>query len=107
MRTFLAIVFLIAQAIQSPALQYVCPMHPDVRSATPGNCPRCAMALVPRSADVGNEVLELSATPKAPLAGKPVALTFVVTRRRHRPAAAQFRRPARAALSSCSWSATT
>ena len=36
------------------------------------------MALVPRSADVGNEVLELSATPRAPVAGKPVALTFAV-----------------------------
>jgi hypothetical protein len=36
------------------------------------------MALVPRSADVGNEILELSATPTAPVAGKPVALTFLV-----------------------------
>jgi heavy metal-binding protein len=77
-RTFLAILVLSAQVAQAPALQYVCPMHPDVRSATPGRCPRCAMALVPRSADVGNEVLELSATPTAPLAGRPVALTFVV-----------------------------
>jgi hypothetical protein len=77
-RTILALVFVAAQAVQSPALQYVCPMHPDIRSAKPGNCPRCAMALVPRSTDVGNEILELTATPKAPIAGKPVALTFVV-----------------------------
>jgi hypothetical protein len=26
---------------------YVCPMHPDVRQTTPGNCPRCGMKLVP------------------------------------------------------------
>jgi hypothetical protein len=26
---------------------YWCPMHPDVRSADPGTCPVCAMALVP------------------------------------------------------------
>src|SRR5690606_11138136 len=26
---------------------YTCPMHPEVKSATPGNCPRCGMKLVP------------------------------------------------------------
>jgi hypothetical protein len=25
---------------------YTCPMHPEVRSATPGNCPKCGMTLV-------------------------------------------------------------
>ncbi len=27
--------------------QYTCPMHPQVRSPRPGNCPKCGMALVP------------------------------------------------------------
>ena len=27
--------------------KYICPMHPDVKSAKPGNCPKCSMALVP------------------------------------------------------------
>jgi hypothetical protein len=27
--------------------RYVCPMHPEVKSNTPGNCPICNMALVP------------------------------------------------------------
>jgi P-type Cu+ transporter len=27
--------------------EYTCPMHPEVRSPTPGNCPKCGMALVP------------------------------------------------------------
>jgi hypothetical protein len=31
---------------QSPALGYACPMHPDVRSASSGVCPRCGMQLV-------------------------------------------------------------
>jgi len=26
---------------------YTCPMHPTVRQATPGPCPKCGMALVP------------------------------------------------------------
>jgi Cu+-exporting ATPase len=26
---------------------YTCPMHPEIRSATPGNCPLCGMALEP------------------------------------------------------------
>jgi Cu+-exporting ATPase len=26
---------------------YTCPMHPEIRSVKPGNCPKCGMALVP------------------------------------------------------------
>jgi hypothetical protein len=26
---------------------YTCPMHPEVRSKTPGKCPKCGMTLVP------------------------------------------------------------
>jgi hypothetical protein len=29
------------------AAVYTCPMHPEVRSPTPGHCPRCGMDLVP------------------------------------------------------------
>ncbi len=28
---------------------YTCPMHPEVRSETPGNCPKCGMALEPET----------------------------------------------------------
>ncbi len=31
----------------SGGFQYVCPMHPEVKSATPGECPICGMALEP------------------------------------------------------------
>ena len=26
---------------------YICPMHPEVHQAGPGNCPKCGMALEP------------------------------------------------------------
>ena len=32
---------------------YLCPMHPDVRQATPGKCPKCGMALLPEGTRFG------------------------------------------------------
>ena len=36
--------------ITEAAGDYTCPMHPEVRQASPGRCPACGMALVRRSA---------------------------------------------------------
>jgi hypothetical protein len=37
-----------AQSRSAPTTAvYTCPMHPEVRSSTPGNCPKCGMPLVP------------------------------------------------------------
>lgn len=33
------------------AIQYVCPMHADVRSNEPGKCPKCGMKLVPANGE--------------------------------------------------------
>jgi Cu+-exporting ATPase len=33
--------------IQPTEAEYTCPMHPEIRSRKPGNCPKCGMALVP------------------------------------------------------------
>ncbi len=38
----------------SPA-HYVCPMHSDVSSDSPGKCPRCGMALKEEKPDAGQE----------------------------------------------------
>jgi len=35
-----------------PGTTYTCPMHPEVRQAGPGACPRCGMALEPATAGV-------------------------------------------------------
>jgi hypothetical protein len=36
-----------ASASPDAAVIYTCPMHPQVRSPVPGNCPICGMTLVP------------------------------------------------------------
>lgn len=35
------------QAVASGAAEYTCPMHPEVRQAGPGKCPKCGMFLEP------------------------------------------------------------
>lgn len=30
---------------KKPAFHYICPMHADVKSKTPGKCPKCKMKL--------------------------------------------------------------
>jgi Cu(I)/Ag(I) efflux system membrane fusion protein len=34
-------------ASSPPAVDYTCPMHPDVHSTSPGKCPKCGMDLQP------------------------------------------------------------
>ncbi|MDP3671417.1 MAG: heavy metal translocating P-type ATPase [Telluria sp.] len=34
---------------------YTCPMHPEIRSDRPGNCPKCGMALEPVIPELGEE----------------------------------------------------
>lgn len=39
-----------ASAATIAATEYTCPMHPEIRQAEPGSCPKCGMALEPVSA---------------------------------------------------------
>lgn len=46
---------------QPPGTIYTCPMHPEIRQPTPGNCPKCGMTLepvIPTLEDEGNPELE-------------------------------------------------
>jgi Cu+-exporting ATPase len=39
--------------------EYTCPMHPEIVRDEPGNCPKCGMALEPRTVEVEEDTSEL------------------------------------------------
>jgi FtsP/CotA-like multicopper oxidase with cupredoxin domain len=43
---FITICLLIALTGVAQTVTYTCPMHPEIRSSKPGNCPKCGMKLV-------------------------------------------------------------
>ena len=49
-----------AASVSSAQMEYVCPMDPEVSQMGPGTCPKCGMALEPRTAvlETGNPELE-------------------------------------------------
>src|SRR5262245_14642109 len=68
-----------AQAEAADDAEYICPMHPEVRSKTKGKCPKCAMTLVSiNPAVVDNFGLKMEATPSAPKANEKVRLRFTI-----------------------------
>src|SRR5260370_13958373 len=66
-----------ARPAQAP-LDYYCPMDLDVRSATPGKCPRCGMTLRLGIPEPVEYPLELKLVPPAPRDGAPVTFLFKV-----------------------------
>ncbi len=65
-------------AVDQP-LDYVCPMDPDVRSATPGKCPRCGMTMVFGIPDPEEYPLHLQIDPPHFAPREKVDLVFSIT----------------------------
>ena len=96
MRTFalaLTLLFVAALAAQNPPPPpnvdvdtgindpvYICPMlsDRDIRSHTPGDCPRCGMKLVAEIPEPVDYHLDLTINPSVPRPGAAVRLTFAV-----------------------------
>jgi hypothetical protein len=65
-----------AAQLPPPVIDFTCPMDPDVRSKTPGKCPRCGMQLEAGIQQPVKYRLELTSSPANPSAGQPVELRF-------------------------------
>ena len=57
---------------------FICPMDPDVRSHSPGNCARCGMALVAGVPDPKEYHLDVTVTPQPVTPGEKVTLRYEV-----------------------------
>jgi hypothetical protein len=58
------------------AVEFICPMDRDVRSATPGKCPRCGMTLVANLPDPIEYPVDLRVDPPQIPSARPIALEF-------------------------------
>lgn len=58
---------------------YACPMHPEVMSPEPGECPRCRMKLERiGQVEPGDFVVRIQTSPAPPVAGEELLLRFAV-----------------------------
>jgi heavy metal-binding protein len=61
---------------ETPPVDFVCPMDPEVRSAQPGKCPKCGMKLEAGIRDQMEYPLRLQVTPRQIPAGRELQLLF-------------------------------
>jgi hypothetical protein len=76
----LSVVALLAGALvcAQQAIEFTCPMDRDVRSKTPGKCPRCGMTLVANLPEPVEYPVDLRVDPPRIPSGRPIALEFRV-----------------------------
>mgnify|MGYP005810830469 CR=1 FL=1 len=75
---FLAALATTGLLAQDQGGDYVCPMDRDVRSSSPGVCPRCGMKLVPGVPDPVEYPVRVTAHPRVVKPGAEVELAFEV-----------------------------
>jgi hypothetical protein len=77
----LLLCFLLAALLGAPqaAVEFICPMDRDVRSPTPGKCPRCGMTLMAHLPEPIEYPLGLRVVPPQIPAGRNITLEFSVT----------------------------
>ena len=68
--------FLAAALCGQPAIEFICPMDREVRSPTPGKCPRCGMALVANLPEPLEYPVDLRVNPPRIPSGQPITLEF-------------------------------
>lgn len=61
-----------------PDVEFVCPMDKDVRSKTPGKCPRCGMTMVANLPDAREFLVNIATAPRLLKPGEESLLTFRV-----------------------------
>ena len=70
------VLLLAAVTLLAQAPVFVCPMDPEVRSASPGKCPRCGMTLVANLPDPVEYPMDFRAEPRQIPAGREITLQF-------------------------------
>ena len=71
--------FAAALLCAQPAIEFTCPMDRDVRSKTPGKCPRCGMTLVAGIPEPVEYPVALQVEPPAIPSGRNITLEFRVS----------------------------
>jgi len=77
-RLILSLFVMAALACAQQAIEFTCPMDRDVRSKTPGKCPRCGMTLVAGIPEPVEYPIDLKVDPPAIPSGRNVTLEFRV-----------------------------
>jgi len=77
-RRLLLLGFTAAVLCAQQAIEFICPMDRDVRSANPGKCPRCGMTMVANLPDPVEYPVSLRVDPPQIPSGRPIRVEFRV-----------------------------
>lgn len=78
-RRWFLVILVTALLSAQQAIEFTCPMDRDVRSPTPGKCPRCGMTLVANLPEPASYPVHLQVTPPEIPSGRDITLEFRVS----------------------------